>query len=165
MRCGEIVMSIINEPTKTNPLAAIVYKRLFDARRLMNRKKDRLQQAMRAFVLMKKKGKRRQPPVITVSRRAAAHATRNHEEGDDATSQSETNEETLLDGTIAMEPNAIRNNEEACTHGGASNRNLFPKKQGPVAGMAQAVILLGGKLEMDRGGFCVTFDEAFPRFT
>ena len=53
MRSAEIVMAIINDPTKTDPLAAIVYKRLSDARRLMNKKKDRLQQAMRAFELMK----------------------------------------------------------------------------------------------------------------
>ena len=53
MRCAEMVMAIINDPTKTDPLAAIVFKRLSDARRLLNKKKERLQQALRSFEIMR----------------------------------------------------------------------------------------------------------------
>ena len=40
MRCAEMVMAIISAPTKIDPLAAIVYKRLSNARRHMNTKKE-----------------------------------------------------------------------------------------------------------------------------
>ena len=72
MRCVELIMPIINDPTETDPLATIVYKRLSDARRPMNKKKDRLHQAMRAFEPMKKKDKGRQTPAITINGRATA---------------------------------------------------------------------------------------------
>ena len=61
MRCAEMVMAIINDPTKTGPLAAIVCKRLSDARRLMNKNKGRLQQAIHTYELMKQNKARRRP--------------------------------------------------------------------------------------------------------
>ena len=55
LRSAEMVTAIINDPTKTDPLAAIVYKRLSDARRLMKKKKSRLQQAMRVFEMIRRR--------------------------------------------------------------------------------------------------------------
>ena len=55
MRSAEMVMAVINDPTKTDPLAAMIFKRLSDASRLMNKKKERLQSALRTFELMKQK--------------------------------------------------------------------------------------------------------------
>ena len=149
MRCVELIMPIINDPTETDPLATIVYKRLSDARRPMNKKKDRLHQAMRAFEPMKKKDKGRQTPAITINGRATANATSNREGQEDATSRNETAVETLPTGTIAVEPDAGRSSDETRTCGGTANRNFYRRIQGPVASMAQAAVLLGGKLFTD----------------
>ncbi len=79
-------MAIINGPTKIEPLAAIVFKRLSDARRLLNKKKERLQQAVRTFELMKKKDRR--PP-----------------QGNMVVCQA-SNGEALRVGAISLEPSA-----------------------------------------------------------
>ena len=39
LRSAEMVLAVINDPTKTDPLAAMIFKRLSDARRLMNKRK------------------------------------------------------------------------------------------------------------------------------
>ena len=140
--CVEMVMAISNDPTKTDALAAIVFQRLSDARRLTNKKKEMLQQAVRAFKLMQRKDKRYLPESMAVS---------------------QTNcDETLLDGTMAMERIAGRSNEEGTNDGGRSSRSLYGKMQGPIVGMTQVAILLGGTLETDSDIFCITFNEAFP---
>ena len=74
-------------------MAAMVYKRLSDARRFMNKKKDRLQSAMHTFKPMR--------------------ARDDHDRAE-------------------------------------ARRVLHRKVQGPVTGMAQAALLLGCKLEIDR---------------
>ncbi len=40
-------------------------------------------------------------------------------------------------------------------------RKLNEKGQGPSAGLMQAVVLLGGNLEVDEDGFSVDFNEAY----
>ena len=47
MRCPEIVLGVLNDQTRTDPMAAIIYKRLADARRILNKDKDRLRKALR----------------------------------------------------------------------------------------------------------------------
>ena len=48
-----MVLAILNDPTLTDPLAAIVYKRLSDARRLMNKSNERLLLAQHTFEFIK----------------------------------------------------------------------------------------------------------------
>ena len=67
-----------------------------------------------------------------------------------------------MDGTIAMDPIAGRPEANEATEESNHSRALFRKVQGPVAGMAQAAILLGGQLETDEDGFLITFNGAFP---
>ena len=50
-----MVLAILNDPTMTDPLAAMVYKRLTDARRLMNKNNERLLLAQHAFGFIKKR--------------------------------------------------------------------------------------------------------------
>ena len=47
MRCLEIALGVLNDPTRTDPMVAIIYKRSADARRLLNKDKDRLRKALR----------------------------------------------------------------------------------------------------------------------
>ena len=139
MRSAEMVMAVINDPTKTDPLAAMINKRLSDARRLMNKRKDRLHAAMRTFELMKDKDKQG-----TTRRRVAS------------------GKETLRIGALNREPIAGQLEAEAREEEGGTTRILFRKLQGPVVGMAQAAILLCGQLETDRTGFATTFNATFP---
>ena len=53
LQSTEMVMAVINDPTRIDPLAAMVYKRLSDARRLMQKNKERLRFAIHTFELMK----------------------------------------------------------------------------------------------------------------
>ena len=97
MRSNELVLAIFNDPTRTDPLAAIVYKRLSDAGRLMQKSQNRFHFAVHTYELTK--------------------------EEDD--------------------------------------RNIYRNNQGPIAGVRQAAIMLGGKLETDDNGFVITFDGAY----
>ena len=63
---------------------------------------------------------------------------------------------------FAREPYAGHLEAEAMEDQGGIQRTLFRKLQGPVVGMAQAAILLGGQLETDQTGFVVTFNGTFP---
>ena len=49
MRCPEIVLGIINDPTRIDPIAAITFKRISDARRLMRKSHRRLHLAIHTF--------------------------------------------------------------------------------------------------------------------
>ena len=49
MIAPEMALSIINDPLRTDPLAAIVSQRLNDARRLMRKSKARLEKSVAAF--------------------------------------------------------------------------------------------------------------------
>ncbi len=51
MRCKEILFAVLNDPIRTDPLAAIIFKRLDDTRRLMHKKPQRMLIAMHAFEL------------------------------------------------------------------------------------------------------------------
>ena len=104
----------------------------------MNKSKDRLQAAMRTFDLMREKDNK------DATRRRVANG-----------------DETLLIGALAREPNAGQFGAEAREEQGCTKRILCRKLQGPVAGMAQAAILLGGQLETDQTGFVITFNGAF----
>ena len=97
MRAPEIVLAVLNDPTKTDPLASIVYKRLADARRLLNKSPNRLHFAIHTFESMERDG---------------------------------------------------------------DKRTIFWQKQGPIAGMKQAALLLGGQLHTDQNGFSITHDHA-----
>ena len=139
LRSVEMVLAVINDPTKTDPLAAMILKRLSDARRLMNKRKDRLQAAMRTFDLMRKKDNK------DATRRRVA-----------------SGDETLRIGALGWEPIAGQLGAEATEEQGGTKRILFQKLQGFVAGMAQAAILLGGQLETDQTGRVITFDGTSP---
>ena len=93
MRALEIALSILNDPIRTDRLAAIVYKRLNDARRLLQNSEDRLRKAISAFQLM--------PP----------------------------------------------------------NRTVHSAKEGPIAGLQQASLLLGGTLHADEAGLHINFSH------
>ena len=56
MRALEIVLAVVNDPTKTDSLASIVYKRLADPRRLLNTNPNRLHFAIHTFESMEKDG-------------------------------------------------------------------------------------------------------------
>ncbi len=51
LRCKEIVLAVLADPVRTDPLAAIVYKRLNDARRLMQKDPRRLHMATHVYWL------------------------------------------------------------------------------------------------------------------
>ena len=53
MKSLEMVLAILNDPTLTDPLAALVYNRLSDARRLMNKSNERLLLAQHTFEFIK----------------------------------------------------------------------------------------------------------------
>ena len=55
LRAAEMVLAIVNDPTKTDPLSAIVFKRLSDARRLMRKNADRMHSAIHTFELLSAK--------------------------------------------------------------------------------------------------------------
>ncbi len=48
-RCVEILLTVIHDPTQTDPLAAIIYKRLRDARRLMKKDETRKWMAVHTY--------------------------------------------------------------------------------------------------------------------
>ena len=77
-------------------------------------------------------------------------------------SQSTSGEATLLDWTIAMDPTAGRLEADAVAEESNLSRILDRKVQGLVGGRVQAAILVGGQLEVDKGGFHITFNGAFP---
>ncbi len=52
-RCREVLLSVLNDPTKTDPLAAIVSRRLNDARRLMNKSQQRYFLARHVYEMSK----------------------------------------------------------------------------------------------------------------
>ena len=53
MRSNESVSAILRDPTRTGSLAAIVYKRLSDARRLMKKRASRFHFVLRTCELIK----------------------------------------------------------------------------------------------------------------
>ncbi len=52
-RCREILFGVVHDPTRTDPLAAIVFRRLDDARRLMNKDSERYYQTSHVYHLLK----------------------------------------------------------------------------------------------------------------
>ena len=99
LRCLEIVLGVLNDPTKTDPLGATVFKRISDARRLMRKSQARLHYAMHTYEV--------------------------------------TNDDDHRD-------------------------NIHCKHQGPIAGLRQAAVLLGGSLSTDEDGFYINFQGDFP---
>ena len=95
LRSTEIVLAILNHPTRIDPLAAIVYRRLSDARRLMKKCQNRFHFALHTYELMKEE----------------------------------------------------------------ERRDVFRKNRGLVAGMRQAAIMMGGKLETDDQGLVIIFNR------
>ena len=61
-----------------------------------------------------------------------------------------------------MEPIAGRSDVDGTINGGKGNWKLYRKMQGPIVGMLQAAIVLGGSLETDTEGFRHMFNGVFP---
>ena len=53
LRSPEMVLAVINNPTRADPLGALVYKRLSDARRLLNKNQGRLHRAIHTYEMQK----------------------------------------------------------------------------------------------------------------
>ena len=53
LRCLGIVLGIVNDSLRTDPLAAIVFRRLSDARRIMRKSKERQKKAIEVFSKVK----------------------------------------------------------------------------------------------------------------
>ena len=59
LRAPEIVLAALNDPTKTDPLASLMFKRLADARRFLNKSPNRLHFAIHTFGTMEKHGEKK----------------------------------------------------------------------------------------------------------
>ena len=147
LRAPEIVLGVLHDPTRADPLGAIVYKRLADARRLMRKDAGRLHRAIHTFELTKEERNKET---------AAQRASQVREPGSPTT-------EAEGDGSREQQA-AQLGSDHATSQPSQTNDHIHHKLNGPVNGMRQAAALLGGKLNYNEDGFYIAFPGSTNHF-